>query len=91
MPAGAEQIAEVTFSQAFDLIFWPAYPRKTAKHYARKAWLKLKLADSDQATLDHIMRGLQHYRDHEWDLERGKRYVPMASTWLNQRRWEDIE
>lgn len=77
---------EMTAAQAFDEIFWPAYPRKTGKLMAKRAWAKLKLADDDQETLDHIMRGLEHYKRHEW-REDEPRFITHASTWLNQRRW----
>lgn len=81
---------ELTSEQAFLEVFWPVYPRKTAKKNAAIAWKKLGLADDDQASLDHIMRGLTHYILNEWDLER-PRFIPHAATWLNQRRWEDVE
>ncbi len=81
---------ELTAEQAFHQVFWPAYPRKTAKYTALQSWRKLKLADDDQETLDHIMRGLQHYLEHEWELDR-PRFIARASTWLNQRCWEDVE
>lgn len=80
---------DLTAMEAFDVVFWPAYPRKIAKHEARKAWERLKLKDEDQTTLDAIMAGLAHYIAHEWEPDR-PRFVPHAATWLNQRRWEDF-
>lgn len=84
---------ELTAAEAFDAIFWPAYPRKIGKHEARRAWLKIGMGDDDQAKLDHIMRGLQHYIDTEWELDRdnGLRFVPYPASWINARRWEDVE
>ena len=81
---------DLTALEAFEQVFWPQYPRKIAKHEARKAWLKLKLADDDQSTLDHIMRGLEHYIAHEWPELVSTRFIPHPATWLNQRRWEDV-
>ena len=80
---------DLSAADAFEEVFWPRYPRKTGKHEALKAWAKLKLQDDDQETLDHIMRGLEHYLENEWDLSR-PRFITHASTWLNQRRWEDV-
>lgn len=84
---------ELTAAEAFDAIFWPAYPRKIAKHEARREWLRIGMADDDQATLDHIMRGLTHYIENEWAQDRDGwlRFVPHAATWLHQRRYEDVE
>ncbi len=79
----------LTAEQAFERVFWPVYPRKTAKYLARTAWNRLKLADDDQATLDAIMAGLQHYIRSEWRLSEPQ-YIPHPATWINQRRWEDL-
>lgn len=81
--------SDITAEQAFYEVFWPSYPRKTAKFVAFKAWKRLGLKDDDQETLDAIMAGLAHYVKNEWDLDQ-PRYIPLAATWLNQRRWEDI-
>lgn len=87
---------EITPEQAFEVVFWVAYPRKTCKHTARKAWAALKLQADDQETLDAIMEGLAR-SIHQWELDGNlhdperKRFIPHAATWLNQRRWEDEE
>lgn len=81
---------EISSDQAFDQVFWPAYPRKINKLQARKAWKALKLADSDQKTLDSIMSGLERYKHEEWRLDEPQ-FIPHPATWLNQRRWEDFE
>ena len=66
--------------------FWALYPRKTAKAEAQKAWAKLSL---DHSLLELITAGLAtHIACADWVKEDGK-YIPHASTWLNQRRWED--
>lgn len=81
---------ELTAEQAFHEVFWPQYPRKIGKLEALRAWQKIGLKNDDQPTLDHIMRGLEHYLHHEWELDR-PRYIPHPSTWLNQRRWLDVD
>lgn len=81
---------EITAAQAFDQIFWPAYPRKICRFAAMRAWTRLKLRDDDQETLDAIMRGLEHWKEHEW-RDKEPKFICHASTWLNQRRWEGVE
>lgn len=62
--------------------WYAAYPTKKGKAEARKRWTKMTDADRGDAlaALDSVRR----QADHE-----GTRYIPHASTWLNQRRWED--
>ena len=59
--------------------FWRAYPRKANKKTAQQAFNALSVTDKKAA-----MRGLSFY---EFGTE--ERYIPHASTWLRQRRWED--
>jgi len=63
--------------------FWRAYPRKVGKGAARKAYAKaLRLTDHDT-----IMVALSDQRPAMEAKE--SQYIPHASTWLNQERWED--
>lgn len=66
--------------------FWAAYPKKTAKQNAQRAWKKLGVtAELFRA----IMAGLtQAKASSQWQREDG-RYIPYPATWLNGRRWED--
>lgn len=80
---------DLTALQAFETVFWPAYPRKIGKFEARKAWARLRLKDEDQDSLDAIMAGLARYIADEWEPDR-PRFIPHAATWLNQHRWEDF-
>ena len=59
--------------------FWSLYPRKTSKQSASKAFAKLKDEDQ-QAAINNIARLY---------AETPVQYVPHASTYLNQGRWED--
>lgn len=61
--------------------FWKAYPRKTAKQTALKAWGRVKAGD-----VAVLMVALEAQRGSE-QWQRG--VIPHAATWLNQRRWED--
>lgn len=66
--------------------FWALYPRKQDKAKAQKAWAKLKV-DADLFAM--IAKGLAaQAASHDW-LKDGGKYVPMPTTWLNGRRWED--
>ena len=59
--------------------FWSLYPRKTSKQSASKAFAKLKDEDQ-QAAINNISRLY---------AETPVQFVPHASTYLNQGRWED--
>jgi len=61
--------------------FWKAYPRKTAKQAALKAWKKVKVTD-----LPALMVSLEDHKGSE-QWQRG--IIPHPATWLNGRRWED--
>lgn len=64
-------------------VFWKAYPRKESKVRARKAFAK---AD---ARLDMLLQALEAQKQTgQWQSD-GGRFIPYASTWLNQKRWED--
>lgn len=73
------------YSAEFE-IFWAAYPRKTVKGAAWKAWQKL---NPDQDTQDLILKALIWQRTrHEW-VKDGGQYIPHPASWLNGRGWED--
>ena len=68
-------------------IFWEAYPKKTGKQAAFRAWKRaIKTVDNGI-----ILAALRKQR--EWSMWRknGGQYIPNPSTWLNQGRWEDEE
>ena len=64
--------------------FWKAYPCGQSKQAAIRAWDKLK---PDDALLKVMAKGLQRaLNSRRWQEGIG---IPYASSWLNQRRWED--
>jgi len=66
--------------------FWSAYPRKTAKANAFKAFEKL---NPDDDLMRVILRALSRWsKSEQWTKDNGQ-YIPHAATWLNGRRWED--
>jgi hypothetical protein len=62
--------------------FWKIYPRHTAKGAAELAFKKA-LAKADAQTL---IKALEIYVRH---LPTDHKFIPHASTWLNQERWLD--
>lgn len=66
--------------------FWTVYPRKVGKAQARKAWDKLKLDDETVKMIaENIALRIKHG---EWS-DSNKTFIPHASTYLNNARWED--
>ena len=73
------------FPPGFDR-FWQAYPRKTAKPHAAKAFARLR---PDEALLERMLQALQAQRSSpQWQRDGGQ-FIPHPATWLNGRRWED--
>ncbi|HEV2928407.1 MAG TPA: hypothetical protein VGW74_06930 [Propionibacteriaceae bacterium] len=65
--------------------WWVLYPRKVAKPEAFKSW-KAALGHAGQADLtDGLRRWCAVWKSQRRTVDK----VPHASTWLNQRRWED--
>ena len=68
--------------EGFDL-FWVAYPRKTAKSQALKAFSKLA-PSVDQ--LDDMLQAISTQRTGKQWLDG---FIPHPATWINGSRWED--
>jgi DNA-binding transcriptional regulator YhcF (GntR family) len=68
---------EPTFAEWYE-----NYPKKQGAQNARKRWAKMTHDERVKAWL--ALAGWQQYA-----LVAGTQFVPMASTWLNQARWED--
>lgn len=64
--------------------FWSAYPRGESKQAAIAAWDSLKPDDELLDVMAHALKRQMMRKD--WQRGVG---IPYASTWLNQRRWED--
>ena len=63
--------------------FWQASPRKVAVGAARKAYAKALARTQHDAIMFGLSQQLPAMRAKE------KKYIPHASTWLNQERYED--
>jgi hypothetical protein len=79
-PTAADSLEFDTKQSAFDL-FWEKWPRKADRADARRAWLKIPIAEYPA-----IMAGLEKFLTCE-QWSRG--IIPHASTWLNKKRWLD--
>lgn len=65
--------------------FWAAYPRHESPQEARKRWGQLNPDDELENKIHEAIKILK--KTEQW--QRGK--APYASTFLNNRRWEDAE
>ncbi len=63
--------------------FWKAYPKKTGKGAALKAWTKLS------PPIEAVLSSLEwQCRQPDWLRDQGQ-FIPHPATWLNRRGWED--
>jgi len=66
--------------------FWKFYPRKASKDASRKAWEKLR---PDQHIMQMIADNVkERVEKGEWRKD-NQSFILHASTYLNQKRWED--
>lgn len=65
---------------------WRSYPNKANKY---EAFLALEALGSDEPFLDKIKDAIAWQRRSDQWTKDGGRFVPMMTTWLNKRRWED--
>ena len=65
--------------------FWKAYPKKSAKPLAMKAFKSANINGDLRKVLADIESKKQ---SDSWKTNGGK-FIPMPSSYLNQRRWED--
>lgn len=80
-----EREAEQRLEEWFDE-FWSRYPRKVSKSEAKKAFLRI---NPDQELFEKILAGVESAKKtDQWREDRGQ-YIPHASTWLHQERWND--
>ena len=70
--------------------FWKAFPkceRKIGKAKCRELWIKRNLDTHADAILKAIAIDAN---SHDWKKDNGQ-FIPMPQTWLNRKRYEDIE
>lgn len=67
--------------------FWTAYPKKKARPAAERAFKAAKI----NGHLSDVLKDIESKSDSaEWKKEKGQ-YIPYPATYLNERRWEDVE
>ena len=66
--------------------FWAAFPRKTGKKDALKAWGHAEDKPPLLEILAALARGI---RSAQWQKDHGQ-FIPYPATWLNQGRWADV-
>lgn len=69
--------------------FWKSYPRKVQKPKAKEAWDNLCYdlkTSGEKITLEELNKAIETEKG-SWNYVNEK-YIPHASTWINQRRWE---
>ena len=64
--------------------FWLQYPKKVGKLTAKRSWEKLS-QENQQKALEAIVEHRKYWSAKGTDWE----FIPHASTWLNQERFED--
>ena len=69
--------------------FWTAYPRKTGKAQAEKAFAKACRNDTDIAAIMYGLSEQCRLKFEPMAANGEAQYIPYPSTWLNGRRWED--
>ena len=79
------------YTQEFET-FWQAYPKKTGKDAAYRAW-QAKKREKRLPELRQLIPKLDAAkRTEQWQRDGGQ-YIPNPSTWINQARWldEDVQ
>jgi len=79
-----EKLEEEKHSANFER-FWDIYPKKVAKQKAKDIWLQKKY---DDLLTEKIIDAITQQIEVTWKHTE-KKYIPNATTWLNQQRWED--
>ncbi|OZI23605.1 hypothetical protein CAL26_09190 [Bordetella genomosp. 9] len=64
--------------------FWAAWPRRTAKRAAQKAWARMTPDEQAQA-MEALPQHVRYWRVTGTESQ----YIPHPATWLNGARWED--
>ena len=64
--------------------FWDLYPRKVSKRVAQRKFEALSKTEQQQA-LDALPNHIQYWKSKNTEME----FIPHASTWVGQYRFED--
>ena len=75
-----------TYLEEFENEFWSAYPRRDNKKRAKDKYVQLRKSGTDKNV---IINGLKSYIKQWRNAGTEREFIPMASTWLHQERFED--
>jgi hypothetical protein len=64
--------------------FWELYPRKVSRKTAEKAFNRLSRSEQEEA-LNALPNHIKYWQIKDTDKE----FIPHASSWLNQARYQD--
>lgn len=74
------------YSEEFENEFWSLYPRRDNKKRAKDKYISLRKAGTKKEV---ILEGLKSYIKQWKNAGTESEFIPMASTWLNQERYDD--
>jgi len=81
-----KQNKEKDFKLEFEKNFWKQYPKGDGKKTALEKYIKHR---KNGVTEEIIINGLNDYKKH-WKISNTEvQFMPMASTWLHQERYDD--
>ena len=66
-------------------IFWKLYPRKVGKHMAAKAFIK----SCKDIEVNKLLTITKNFSESHKATE--ERFIPHAQTWLNGKRYLDVQ
>ena len=74
------------YLKEFENEFWTLYPRRDNKKRAKDKYVQLRKSGTDK---EIILGGLKNYIKQWRSAGTEPEFIPMASTWLHQERFED--
>lgn len=75
------------YSEEFES-FWQVIPSRAKRGGKQEAWKSWQGKVQGHVEVSAVIAAVKaHMTSHDWTKEGGK-YIPMITTWLNQRRWE---
>lgn len=87
-PVRARSKAAKAVEDPWFAAFWDAYPRRTGRGAARKAFAAAVAAGADPRM---VVITASAYAERCVALQKEPQFIPHPSTWLNQERWDDDE
>ena len=68
--------------------FWKSYPKRTHRLRALRAW---RQTARFRPQFDTLLAALEVFKSTDDWTKAGGKFVPLCSTWLNDRRWTEVE